>query len=309
MRVLVTGGAGFIGSHVVRRLLKNSHEAVILDDFSTGLQSNIEKLDVEVHQTNLADFDSVAKAMHGVEAVVHLGARGSVPRSIIDPVASHHANATGTVHVLEAARAIGAYVVFASSSSVYGANSLTPKIEQTWTQPMSPYAASKLAGEGYAFGYQNSYETQVLVLRLFNVFGPSQRPDHEYAAVIPKWLFKIMTGQTLTIHGDGLQTRDFTFVDSVVDVIVDALHRRVNCPSPVNLAFGQSLSLLDLLARMEDLLGKVARVDFSMPRPGDVQTSRNNPAKLHSMFPSVKPPNFDMALGCTADWIKNHYSL
>jgi len=173
-----------------------------------------------------------------MDAVVHLGARGSVPRSVAHPVATHEVNATGTLNVLEAARLENAYVVMSSSSSVFGANPLLPKIERTWTQPLSPYAASKLAGEGYMLGYQASYGMPTLVLRFFNVFGPWQRPDHDYAAVVPKWLWKAMTGQAIEVHGDGTQTRDFTYVDSVVDVLVDALERRVSLDSPVNLAFG-----------------------------------------------------------------------
>lgn len=307
MRVLVTGGAGFIGTNLVRRLTEDGHKAVVFDDFSTGLESNLSGLDVQVNRGSLDDADAVAASVRDVDAVVHLGARGSVPRSIAHPVATHQVNATGTLNVLEAARAEGAYVVMSSSSSVYGANPLLPKVERTWTQPLSPYAASKLAGEGYMLGYQASYGMSTLVLRFFNVFGPWQRPDHDYAAVVPKWLWKMMSGQPIEVHGDGTQTRDFTYVDSVVDVLVDALERRVSLDSPVNLAFGKRVSLLEVLGRMEALLGVVPEVKFAEPRVGDVRNSENDPTLLRSVFPNVVPMELDPALERTADWLREHH--
>ena len=307
MKVLVTGGAGFIGSNLARRLLARGHEAVAFDDFSTGLESNLAGLDVEVVRGDLVNADKVAGAAAGVDAIVHLGARGSVPRSIEFPVATHEANATGTLNVLEAARPQGTYVVMSSSSSVYGANPLLPKIERTWTQPLSPYAASKLAGEGYMLGYQASYGLPTLVFRFFNVFGPWQRPDHDYAAVVPKWLWKAMTGQVMEVHGDGTQTRDFTYVDSVVDVLVDAVERRVSLDSPINLAFGRRHSLLDLLERIEVLLGVTPRVEFVAPRVGDVRNSENDPALLLETFPTVEPVALDPALERTAAWLEEHH--
>jgi UDP-glucose 4-epimerase len=307
VKVLVTGGAGFIGSNLVRRLLSNGHEAVAFDDFSTGLESNLAGLDVEVVRGNLVNAEDVARASAGIDAIVHLGARGSVPRSIEFPVATHEANATGTLNVLEAARPQGAHVVMSSSSSVYGANPLLPKVERTWTQPLSPYAASKLAGEGYMLGYQASYGLPTLVFRFFNVFGPWQRPDHDYAAVVPKWLWKAMKGQVIEVHGDGTQTRDFTYVDSVVDVLMDAIERRVSLDSPINLAFGRRHSLLDLLERIESSLGVTPKVEFVAPRVGDVRNSENDPALLMETFPGVEPVDLDPALARTAAWLEEHH--
>ena len=307
MKVLVTGGAGFIGTNLVRRLISDGHEPVVFDDFSTGLESNLAGLDVRVERGSLIDAVAVRGAVSGVDAVVHLGARGSVPRSIEFPVPTHEVNATGTLNVLEAARVHGVYVVMSSSSSVYGANPMLPKIERTWTQPLSPYAASKLAGEGYMLGYQASYGMPTLVLRLFNVFGPWQRPDHDYAAVVPKWLWKVMSGQTIEVHGDGTQTRDFTYVDSVVDVLMDAVQRQVSLDTPVNLAFGRRHSLLDLLVRMEALLGVTPQVEFVAPQVGDVRNSENDPALLESVFPSVKPVDLDPALERTVAWLDEHH--
>jgi UDP-glucose 4-epimerase len=307
MRVLVTGGAGFIGTNLVHRLLHLGHEPAVFDDFSTGLESNLAGMDIQVSHGSLDDAEAVAASVRGVDAVVHLGARGSVPRSVAYPIATHEVNATGTLNVLEAARAEGAYVVMSSSSSVYGANPLLPKVERTWTQPLSPYAASKLAGEGYMLGYQASYGMSTLVLRFFNVFGPWQRPDHDYAAVVPKWLWKMMTGQPIEVHGDGTQTRDFTYVDSVVDVLVDALERRVSLDSPVNLAFGKRVSLLEVLARMEALLGVVPEVQFAAARVGDVRNSENDPTLLRSVFPTVTPMELDPALERTAEWLREYH--
>ncbi len=307
MKVLVTGGAGFIGTNLVRRLLETGHEPIVFDDFSTGLESNLAGLDVQVDRGNLANAAAVAGSVRGVDAVVHLGARGSVPRSVAHPVATHEVNATGTLNVLEAARAEGTYVVMSSSSSVYGANPLLPKIERTWTQPLSPYAASKLASEGYMLGYQASYGMPTLVLRFFNVFGPWQRPEHDYAAVVPKWLWKLMTGQPIEVNGDGTQTRDFTYVDSVVDVLVDAVDRKVSLDSPVNLAFGKRHTLLDVLARMEALLGVTPQVEFTAPRVGDVRNSENDPTLLRSVFPSVEPVELNPALVKTTEWLQEHH--
>jgi len=303
---LVTGGAGFIGTNLVHRLLAEGYEPVIFDDFSSGLESNVNDLDVRVLRGSLVNPEAVMGAAQGAEAIVHLGARGSVPRSIAHPVATHEVNATGTLNVLEAARAQGAHVIMSSSSSVYGANPLLPKVERTWTQPLSPYAGSKLAGEGYMLGYQASYGMPTLVFRFFNVFGPWQRPDHDYAAVVPKWLWRLMTGQPIEVHGDGTQTRDFTYVDSVVDVLVDALGRRVSLDSPVNLAFGRRVSLLDALARMEALLGVSPEVNFVESRVGDVQNSENDPTFLRSVFPSIEPVDLIPALEQTAGWLRQH---
>lgn len=307
VKVLVTGGAGFVGTNLVRRLLADGHEPTVFDDFSTGLESNLKGLDVRVERGSLVDIDAVAGATADVDAIVHLAARGSVPRSVEFPVATHDVNATGTLNILEAARRQASYVVMSSSSSVYGANPLLPKVERTWTQPLSPYAASKLAGEGYMLGYQASYGLPTLVLRFFNVFGPWQRPDHDYAAVVPKWLWRAMSGQVIEVHGDGTQTRDFTYVDSVVDILTQALDGRVALDTPVNLAFGRRYSLLGLLERIEALVGTTLKVEFLPPRVGDVRNSENDPELLRSVFPSVKPVDLDPALEMTAAWLSEHH--
>ena len=307
MRVLVTGGAGFIGTNLVRRLVAAGHEPRVLDDFSTGLLPNLDGLDVEVIEASLVNAEAVMDAAVEMDAIVHLAARGSVPRSIADPVATHVVNATGTLNVLEAARRQEAPVILASSSSVYGANTDLPKSESMWTRPLSPYAASKLAGESYALAYQTSYGLPILALRFFNVFGPWQRPDHDYAAVVPKWLWRLMQGEPIQVFGDGRQSRDFTYVDTVVDVLVDGLERQLSLATPINLAFGNRLTLLSLIALMEQTLGLRADVKFLDARPGDVRDSENDPTLLRNVFPSVQPTDLPQALAATASWLREHY--
>ena len=203
MRILVTGGAGFIGSNLVRALLARGDEVVVLDDFSTGLESNLTGLQVSLVRGSIEDALTVESAIAGCAAVVHLAARGSVPRSIEDTVATHSVNATGTLNVLQAARAANAHVLLSSSSSVYGANLALPKREAMWMQPISPYGASKMAAESYALAFQEVYGLNVLVLRLFNVYGPGQRHDHAYAAVIPKFAWSALHHDCVEVHGDG----------------------------------------------------------------------------------------------------------
>ena len=242
VRVCVTGAAGFIGSHLVDRLVAE-HDVVGIDDLSTGNIANLEHRgqSIRLIEGSILDAEALRTATDGVDAIVHLAAIPSVPRSIADPVASHEANATGTLRVLEAARAQGdVHVIVASSSSVYGANPTLPKHEGLVAQPMSPYAVSKLAAEQYTLAWQHSYGLRTLPFRFFNVYGPRQAPGHAYAAVIPAFVHAALTGEPLTVHGDGTQSRDFTYVGTVVDVIVDAIttgrHLRVACQPRVRVA-------------------------------------------------------------------------
>ena len=241
MKVVVTGGAGFIGANLCRLLVGTPgvDEVVALDDLSTGFRSNLDGVPVELVEGTILDPDTVDRVLDGAGSVIHLGARGSVPRSVADPTASHDANATGTVGVLEGARrAGGVHVVVASSSSVYGANPTLPKQEDLVCRPVSPYAASKLATESYTLAWQHTYGLPTLAFRFFNVFGPLQPAGHAYAAVVPAFVSAAMEGRPLPVHGDGTQSRDFTYVDTVCTVLADAALRQVTDPQPVNLAFG-----------------------------------------------------------------------
>lgn len=307
MKLLVTGAAGFIGSHIADRWTRHG-EVVGIDDLSTGHLANLDGIDCELIQASILDEDALATAMAGVDAVVHLAARPSVPRSIVDPVASHDANATGTLRVLEAARANGRspHVVVASSSSVYGANPELPKHEAMVPMPVSPYAASKLATEQYALAWQHSYGLPTLAFRFFNVFGPRQAPGHAYAAVVPAFVAAALAGEPLTVHGDGLQSRDFTFVGTVAEVIVDALRRRVSNPGPVNLAFGTRVTLLEVIELLESIIGTAVRVHHVEPRAGDVKHSQAANDVLRSMFPDVEPVGLADGLRQTVDWMRAH---
>jgi UDP-glucose 4-epimerase len=303
--IVVTGGAGFIGANLSRRLCEQGGEVVVLDDLSTGSLDNLRDLDVTFVQGTILDPDTLDAAMRGAEAVVHLAARPSVPRSLSDPVASHLVNASGTVEVLEAARRAGSpHVVVASSSSVYGANPVLPKHEDLATLPLSPYAASKLATESYALAYQHSFGVPTLAFRFFNVFGPLQAAGHAYAAVVPMFVSAALEGRPLTVHGDGKQTRDFTYIDTVTEVIADAIARHVTSPTPVNLAFGTRTDLLTLIAELESILDVSLTVEHVEPRRGDVKHSQADSTRLAELFPAIVPTPLPEALHATVDWFR-----
>jgi UDP-glucose 4-epimerase len=304
--LLVTGGAGFIGSNLCRLALESGVGPVrVLDDLSTGSAANLAGLEVEFIPGSILNPAALLAACAGVEAIVHLAAVPSVPRSIVDPWTSHEANATGTVRLLEAARKYGVgQVVVASSSSVYGARSQAPRTEDAVTRPLSPYAASKLATEAYALAYQSSYGLAVLAVRLFNVYGPGQAADHPYAAVIPRFLDAALAGAPVEIYGDGRQTRDFTFVESVTRVLLDAVVRRVAAPDPVNLAFGTSTSVLDLVDTLRVVLDRPIEVRHGPARVGEVAHSRADSTRLRELFPAASATPLVDGLAQTAAWFR-----
>jgi UDP-glucose 4-epimerase len=309
MRVLVTGGAGFIGANLCRRLAEVGTDVVALDDLSTGSKDNLTSVDVDFIEGTILDSGTLDDAMNVAEIVVHLAARPSVPRSLQDPVATHVANATGTVEVLEAARRADVrHVIVASSSSVYGSNPELPKRENLATLPMSPYAASKLAAEAYSLAYQQSFGLPVLAFRFFNVFGPLQPAGHAYAAVVPAFVSAAVDGRPLPIYGDGRQSRDFTFVDTVTDVIADAITRRVTHSEPVNLAFGTRTDLLSLVEVLEELVGHELPVEHLETRPGDVRHSQADSARLQELFPNIEPTDLRSALRATLEWFRTEQS-
>ena len=301
----MTGGAGFIGANLCRRLREQGDDVVAVDDLSTGDLENLRDLDVTLVEGTILDPAILDAAMQDASAVVHLAARPSVPRSIADPMASHLANATGTVEVLEAARRAGnLHVIVASSSSVYGANPTLPKHEDLATMPLSPYAASKLATESYALAYQQSFGLPALAFRFFNVFGPLQPAGHAYAAVVPAFVAAALEGRPLVVHGDGKQSRDFTFVDTVTEVIADAIARGVTSTSPVNLAFGTRTDLLSLIAELETVLDTKVTVEHVETRAGDVKHSQADSTRLQELFPDVVPTALPDALRATVDWFR-----
>lgn len=306
MHILITGGAGFIGSNLVRLAFDEGHEVTVIDDLSTGFRENLTGLDVRFVEGSITDEPALARAMRGAESVIHLAALGSVPRSIKNPARTHEVNATGTLRVLEAARAAGVnHLVCASSSSVYGMNPAMPKQEREWVRPMSPYAVSKLATEQYTLTYQQSYGMQTLAFRFFNVFGPRQRAGHVYAAVIPVFLDALLKGETLPVNGDGSNSRDFTYVGTVCKVLLAAATDQVSHQEPVNLAFGTNTTLMELIAAIEDVSGQQAQVEHRSPRPGDVKHSQAINDSLMSLFPDVEPVPLEQGLRETLDWFRN----
>lgn len=306
LTVLVTGGAGFIGANLCGRLAEDPsvREVRALDDLSSGDRDNLAGVNVELIEGSILDLEALAQAADGCTHIVHLAAVPSVPRSILDPVRSHEANATGTLRVLEAARRHGGlHVTLASSSSVYGSNPAIPKTEDLQCRPMSPYAVSKLAAEQYAMAYSQCYGLPVLPFRFFNVFGPLQAAGHAYAAVVPAFVSAALAGEPLTVHGDGYQTRDFTFVGTVADVLRLSVLQSVSS-GPTNLAFGTRSSLHEVIAMLNRILGRSVEVSHVAPRVGDVRDSQADNRSLIGLFPQLRPVSLEEGLRRTVEWFQ-----
>jgi UDP-glucose 4-epimerase len=273
--VLVSGGAGFIGSHLVRRLVADGYRVRVLDTFATGSAANLDGLEgVQIQEGDIRSPADVAKAMRGIEGVFHLAALPSIARSWKDPVTTLATNAHGTANVVEAAISAGvSALVYSSSSSIYGDQEAIVKSEDLHPRPISPYGYSKLLGEKIALAHANSEKSiRVVALRYFNVFGARQDPDSPYAAVIPLFIKHALAGTTATINGDGTQSRDFTHVDNVVDANIYALESGVSGLA-MNIACGQSHTLLELVGGISDLNAKPLQTVFGPPREGDIKHS------------------------------------
>jgi UDP-glucose 4-epimerase len=305
---VVTGGAGFIGSHLVERLLGDHSEARvrILDDFSTGSMANLpfaagagERL--EIVRGDIRDLATVERVAVGAGVIFHQAAMRSVPRSVADPLGANASNVTGTLHVLEAARRAGCKrVVYASSSSVYGDRPDLPKREDQPPAPISPYAVSKAAGEQYAAVWHRLYGVETVGLRYFNVFGPRQDPASEYAAVIPRFILWGLRGAPLEVHGDGHQSRDFTYIDNVVD----ANCRAAEAPEAAgvfNVGCGDRVSLLDIIARLETLLGHAVERRHTPVRAGDVPHTLADIERARKLLGYTPLVGFDEGLRRTFD--------
>lgn len=273
MKAVVTGGAGFIGSTLADRLLADGHDVHIVDDLSTGHAHNLPSR-ATFHRGSILDAALLAKALQGADVVFHQAALGSVPRSIQDPLASHEANLTGTLRVLEAARRGGVRkVVFAASSSAYGDTATLPKVEDMPPQPLSPYAVTKLAAEHYLAVYHRAYGLATTSLRYFNVYGPRQDPNGAYAAVIPRFILAALRGEPLTIHGDGRQSRDFTFVDDAVHANLLAASSPKADGQVINIGAGAQTDLNTLATLIVEAVGSSSPIVHGPPRAGDVRDS------------------------------------
>jgi len=275
-KYLVTGAAGFIGSNIVEELVRRGEEVRALDNLSTGRISNLDRVmsSIQFIRGDVTDEATLAQAVGGVDYVLHQAALPSVPRSVQEPLASHEANATGTLKLLIAARDAGVKrVVYASSSSVYGNSPTLPKQESMPTDPLSPYAVNKLAGEQYCKVFWLVYSLPTVALRYFNVFGPRQDPKSQYAAVIPAFITAMLEGKRPKIYGDGRQSRDFTYVSNVVSANLLACEREEAVGSALNIACGKRITLLELVDKINDLLGTKLEPIFEPERPGDVKHS------------------------------------
>jgi UDP-glucose 4-epimerase len=298
-RVLVTGGAGFIGSHLVERLLAQGHPVRVLDNFSTGHPGNLpfaarHGSALEVVEGDVRELPVVERAATGVSVIYHQAALRSVPRSVADPLGANAHNVTGTLHVLEAARRAGVRrVVYASSSSVYGSRPDLPKREDQAPAPISPYAVSKVAGEYYGAVWSQLYGVEAVGLRYFNVFGPRQDPKSEYAAVIPRFILWALGGEPLEVHGDGHQSRDFTYVDNVVDVSVLAANAEGVGGEVFNVGCGERTSLLQVIARLEALLGRRLERRHTPSRAGDVAHTLADINKAKRLLGYIPQVGFD----------------
>ena len=274
-RVLVTGGAGFIGSNLVRGLLERGDDVRVLDNFSTGNRANLEGLDIEIVEGELRSYERVHNAVRGTEVVYHLGALGSVPRSVQDPLTSSAVNVEGTLNVLLAARDEGIRrVVFSSSASVYGSSRQMPTTEDSPADPISPYGVAKLAAERYCVSFSRVYESfETVVLRYFNVFGPRQSPFSQYAAAVPLFITKIAAGEEIVVFGDGEQSRDFTFVDNVVDATIRAGEAQGANGEIFNVAAGSPASVNHVAETIAEIVGEPVRRRDLPARPGDLRDS------------------------------------
>lgn len=275
-KYLVTGGAGFIGSNIAERLAARGDEVRVLDNFSTGYQRNLEGLQVELVEGDIADPAAVAGAVAGVDFVYHQAALASVPRSVKDPLGTNEACVTGTLNVLHEAHKAGVKrVIYAASSSAYGDQAFMSKRESDLPGPLSPYAVAKLAGEYYCHAFYQTYGLETVCIRYFNVFGPRQDPDSPYSAVIPLFITALLEGRQPVIYGDGEQTRDFTFIENVVhgNLLAAEADAADVAGKTFNVANGKSISLNSMLAELNALLGTNVQPTFEPARAGDVRDS------------------------------------
>jgi nucleoside-diphosphate-sugar epimerase len=304
-KILVTGGAGFIGSHIVAALVADGNAVVVLDNLSTGHESNLaEQRDrVQLVVADLRDAAAVGRAAQGCDYVFHEAALASVPRSVKDPLATNDVNVTGTLNVLEAARAAGVRrVIYAGSSSAYGNVEVSPKHEGLTPQPMSPYAVSKLAGEHYCHAFSAVYGLETLSIRYFNVFGPRQDPDSPYAAVLPLFVRELLAGRAPLIDGDGNQTRDFTYVDNVVAGNLKAMAAARTAGETVNVACGGSYSVLYLFEQIRAQLGVECTPVFGPRRAGDVDHSQADISRAQALIGYAPVVSFEEGLRRTVAW-------
>lgn len=305
---LVTGGGGFIGGHLVDRLLALGHSVRVLDNFSTGRRTNLQHTlaHIELIEGDLRDPDTVRRAAQGADIVLHEGALPSVPRSVNDPRTSNAVNAEGTLNVLLAARDAGVRrVVIASSSSVYGDTPTLPKVETMPTSPRSPYAISKLAAELYTCIFASLYQLETVALRYFNVFGPRQDPTSQYSGVIARFCTAALRGEPYTVQGDGLQSRDFTYIDNVVEANLLAATAPDVAGQVFNIACGERVTLLDIISTLNGLVGREIPIEYQPARSGDVRHSLADISKARQILGYAPKVDLNTGLAHTLAWYRD----
>jgi nucleoside-diphosphate-sugar epimerase len=306
-RYLVTGGAGFIGSHIAETLVGKGQDVVVLDNISTGRLENMQSFekDITFVEGDIRDTEAVERAMKGVDYVIHQAALASVPRSIDDPTASQQVNTQGTLNLLLAAKAGGAKrFVYASSSSVYGDSETLPKLESMTPSPKSPYAAAKLSGEQYCLIFSDIYGLPTVSLRYFNVFGPRQDPTSQYSAVIPIFTTALINNQSPTVYGDGEQSRDFTYIDNVVAANLLACESNDPGGKVYNIACGDRFTLNKLYSDLKSILGATVDPIYAPERAGDVKHSQADIEMIQRELDFKVLVGFDEGLNRTVDWYK-----
>jgi len=311
-KYLVTGGAGFIGSRIVKRLVADGAQVRVIDNLSTGQARRLHSVraSIDFIEGDLADAATSRDAVGGVDYVLHQAAVPSVHRSVTDPVTTNRANVTGTVNLLEACRnAQVRRFVFAASSSAYGDTEVLPKREDMEANPLSPYALQKFVGERYCKLYHELYGLETVSLRYFNVFGPGQDPNSEYSAVIPKFISRLLTGQRVTVFGDGEQSRDFTYVDNVVDANFLALAAKDAAGEVFNIGCGAQFSLNQVIHKLEKILGVTAQVEYLPSRAGDVRNSLADIDKAHSVLGYVPKITFESGLARAVETFRKNAEL
>ncbi len=304
---IVTGGAGFIGSHLTARLAADGGQVRVIDDLSTGKLTNLDGVrgDLHLHQVSITDLDALRPIFAGVDYVFHQAALPSVPRSIDDPLTTHHVNVTGTLNVLIAARDAGVKrVVYAASSSAYGDVDGEYKVETMLPRPLSPYGVSKLAGEYYCQAFTHVYGLETVALRYFNVFGARQDETSQYAAVIPRFIAALLRGAPPIIYGDGTQSRDFTYIDNVVHGNLLALRAPQASGRVMNLATGGRVTLLELVEKLNCLMGTAIQPQHAPPRPGDILHSRAGIDLAADLLDFTPLVDFETGLARTLEWFK-----
>jgi len=302
MKVVITGGAGFIGSNLAHRLSRTEIEIIVIDNLENGHISNLAGSSVQFVEGDFSDIKIIKQVISPSDFVIHLAAQGSVSRSLVNPEKMFETNILKSIKLLEFCRTLGTKFIFSSSSSIFGENSNLYNSENTPTDPISPYGASKLAFEKIIYSYVRAYEMDAAIFRFFNVFGPRQKIDGPYAAVIPKFITNALRHEEITVFGDGNQTRDFTFVEDVVEVLASTILFGIKSNKPINLAWGNRITVNQIIDQLKLCISDPVKVKYELPRKGDIRTSSNSSSLLKDLFPEISNTSFETGFKKTFDW-------